>query len=97
MGGAIGPQPDLVAQRVRRRVMPWTQKIADDDCSSSEEVAGVAVACWSFVEAFWKQESGLWPLSTTLSEPEGLVRDMSEQPCRDSPYSRGSHASDNQV
>ena len=44
MGGAIGPQRDLVAQRVGRRIMSLTGRFADDDCSSSEQREGVVVA-----------------------------------------------------
>ena len=44
MGGAIGPQRDLVAQRVGRRIMRLTAKNADGDCSSLSEVGGVVVA-----------------------------------------------------
>ena len=44
MGGAIGPQRDLVAQRVGRRIMGLTAKNADGDCSSLSEVVAVVIA-----------------------------------------------------
>ena len=81
MGGAIGPQRDLVAQRVGRRIVRMTAKFADDDCSPSEQREGVVVARCRIRKNREKLQSGLRPFPTTLSEPDGLERVMSEQPC----------------